>query len=122
MRDDLTHERLGVWHLASILGCQLKQVNESRRIEANRGMSILSPQNENVRFEQSRNVRFHGWLGVHGDGAYRLEPARTGATEGAARDKARAFEAAGGSTAAEIDRPSAPLGDDGGREKGTYRP
>ena len=24
----------------------------------------LSPQSENVRFVQSRNVRFHGWLGA----------------------------------------------------------
>ena len=36
-----------------------------------------------------------GW-GVHGDGAYRLEPARTGAIEGAARGKAEAFDAGGG--------------------------
>src|SRR6516164_10985268 len=46
-----------------------------------------------------------GW-GVHGDGAYRLEPARTGATEGAARGKAEAFDAGGGRRAAEGDRPS----------------
>src|SRR5215469_3701979 len=48
-----------------------------------------------------------GW-GVHGDGAYRLEPARTGATEGAARGKAEAFDAGGGRRAAEGDRPSGP--------------
>jgi len=35
--------------------------------------------------------------GVHGDGAYRLEPTRTGATEGAARGKAKSFDAGGGS-------------------------
>jgi hypothetical protein len=34
------------------------------------------------------------WMaGGHGNGVYRLEPARTGATEGAARGKAKAFDA-----------------------------
>src|SRR5215469_765843 len=45
-----------------------------------------------------------GW-GVRGNGAYRLEPARTGAIEGAARGKAKAFDAGGGRRAAEGDRP-----------------
>ena len=49
----------------------------------------LSPQNENVRFEQSRNVRFHGWSGAPWRRSYRFEPARTGALDGAARDSQR---------------------------------
>src|SRR6516164_4974194 len=53
-------------------------------------------------------MSFHGWPGGHGNGAYRLEPARTGATEGAARGKAKAFDAGGGSPAAESDRPPGP--------------
>src|SRR6516225_9535905 len=50
---------------------------------------------------------FMGW-GAHGDGAYRLEPARTGSTEGVARGKAEAFDASGGRRAFEGDRPSGP--------------
>src|SRR5215469_12495957 len=50
---------------------------------------------------------FMGW-GAHGDGAYRLEPARTGSTEGVARGKAEAFDASGGRRAPEGNRPSGP--------------
>src|SRR5262249_1595243 len=50
---------------------------------------------------------FMGW-GAHGDGAYRLEPARTGSTEGVARGKAEAFDASGGRRAFEGNRPSGP--------------
>src|SRR6516162_7715739 len=55
-----------------------------------------------------------GW-GVHGDGAYRLEPTRTGATEGAARGTAKAFDAGGGCQAAEGDRSSGPTAAVGAR-------
>src|SRR6202034_1394838 len=49
----------------------------------------VSPQNENVRIVQSRNVRFHGWPGAHGDGANGLESTRTGSHKSVARSTAR---------------------------------
>src|SRR6476620_6529541 len=54
--------------------------------------------------------------GAHGNGAYRLEPARTRATESAARGKAEAFDAGGGRRAAEDHGPSGPANSFGARE------
>jgi len=56
-------EGLGFWHLARILGCTGRQVNERKMTrKMTRTEDDLSRQNENVRFEQSRNVRFRGSL------------------------------------------------------------
>ena len=65
----------------------------------------MSAQNENVLFVQSRNVRFHGWPGAHGNGADHLEPARTGPIESVARGHAEASFAGSSSGAAEGNRP-----------------
>jgi hypothetical protein len=45
---------------------------------------------------------FMGW-GPLEDGAYRLEPARTGSTEGVARGKAEAFDSEYASTLTSLD-------------------
>src|SRR5215472_13263235 len=82
------------------LRCELKFVNESQ-LQCSRKMRMSG-------LSKIEMSAFMDSWGVHGDGVYRLEPARTGATEGAARGKAEAFNAGGGCTAAEGDRPSGP--------------
>ena len=44
--------------------------------------------------------------GPHGNGAYCLEPTRTGPTEGAARGRAKAFDAVASHAATAVNRPS----------------
>src|SRR6516162_831007 len=47
-----------------------------------------------------------GGLGAHGNGAYCLEPTRTGPAEGAARGRAKAFDAVASRAATAANRPS----------------
>jgi hypothetical protein len=51
----------------------------------------LSPQNENVRFVQSRNVRFSKGQEARGRGADRVERERAGAIEGVTRSRTETF-------------------------------
>src|SRR6266566_5325055 len=52
VREGLADERISAWHVRHLrLGQWGKSMNGTQ----------VSLQNENVRFEQSRNVRFHRW-------------------------------------------------------------
>src|SRR6266446_3630465 len=81
-------------------------------------MRFVSLQNENVRFVQSRNVRFHGWPRGLWNGADRLEPTRTGQIARATRGQAEADHADRSRQAAEDQRspyPSAAVASGGTR-------
>src|SRR5580704_7629957 len=98
VRNYLADQRRGVRHVAHILGCAGRQVNELR-CDCRRKMRMSGL----CKVEMSASMEGRG---PHGNGANHFEPTRTGPIESVARGTGEASLAGSSSGAAENNRPA----------------